>query len=239
MFCDADDFVSPQLLSVITRAVEVFRKPDMLIYNVFKAKTLPESGWPVYDVQSMKKTDAEFFDAEGVCMKIFDEQTCGYTPNKVMKRDIALSVRFDETLSCNEDEHYFVSMLLLNRNVRAYHLKHYLYCYVQHEGFGITRGSSKPLEGGFPKNMQASERMLALENLPECVKEQIEGRLYCWAVYKLFDNQDSFSDEVYRKLKEYTVNYMRKYYFVYAAHSKWRKTKVFIKHILLLLHIHK
>ena len=239
MFCDADDFVSPQLVSVVTRAVDVFGEPDMMIYGL--CTELPAKGWPVYDVEAMSEADGRFCTAEEVCFRIFtDPMTRGYSCNKAVKRELALSARYDEDLSVHEDECYILEMLLTNMDSRACYLDYCLYCYVQHNDPRLTRSLYMVGDKDIYFNTLAStEKTLSLPGLPDKVKEQVEGLMYHYALNAMFGSEQAKNPEARLKLKSYIRKYFWKYYVSSQAHSVSKKAKTFLKHILVLLHIHK
>lgn len=239
MFCDADDFVSPQLVSVVTKATDVFGRPDMIVYRMIYE--VPKSGWPVYDVEAMNESCGKLCDTEEACYRICaDPMTGGYSWNKAVKRELALSVRYDEDLSVNEDEHYFLSMLLKNSNARVCRLNYKLYCYVQYQPSDPTRNPLRNrTKEGYPRHLEAAEKMLDLPNLPPKVAEQISGRNYGWAVGYLFSNIMPITPESYTRLKEHIRKSAGNYYLKYKGASLWSKVKTFIKHILAFIHIHK
>ncbi|MBQ9627772.1 MAG: glycosyltransferase family 2 protein, partial [Synergistaceae bacterium] len=81
-FCDGDDEVSPQLISVLTRAVDIYGKPDIIAYSHFKI--MPSEGWPVYDIKNMKSSEAELIDSETLIIRT----ACswgGYSWNKIFR----------------------------------------------------------------------------------------------------------------------------------------------------------
>lgn len=236
-FCDTDDLVSPQLIAALTKAAEVFGSPDMMIYSLFRG--MPKSGWPVYDVEAMSEADGELFNAEEVMMKIFtDNMTEGYSWNKAVKKEFAQSVKYDESLVMHEDEYYFVSMLLKNGQMRACHLNYCLYCYFpssSSEAAGKILRNRNP--EGYPRNIEVSEKILSLPNLPPKVAEQIEARNYYFAVKCIFSNRTPITPAAYARLREHLRKSAWKYYFKRKGRKITTKLTIFIVHILILLHI--
>ena len=239
MFCDSDDFVSPQMFSVMTRAVEVFGEPDMMIYGL--AGELPGGKWPVYDAGAMSEADGRFCTAEEVCMNIFtDRKTRGYSHNKAMKRELALSARYDEELYLFEDEHYFMSVLTRNMNARVCYLDYRLYCYFQHQGPRLLAHMSRiRTDEDLPPDIKASEKMLALPGLPPAVAQEIEGRNYMIAAQCVFSNPVPINPGAYARLREYLRKFAGTYYFRNKGSSSYVKFKTLVKHILILLGIRK
>lgn len=239
MFCDADDFVSPQLVSVVTKAADVFGKPDMMIYGLFTE--LPAGGWPACDVEAMSEEDGRLCSAEEVCFRIFtDPMTRGFSWNKAVKRELALSVRYDESLTFCEDEYYLLSMLLSNKEANIYYIDYCLYCYVQHKSGRVTNKlSTIRTKEGYPTYIEASEKMLAIPDLPERIRTQLEGRNYAWAVRCIFLNRMPITPAAYDRLKAHIRRAAWKYYLRYSGVPLMHKIQTFMAHILILLHIHK
>ena len=243
LFCDSDDIVSPQLIPVLTKAAEVFDSPDMMTYSLFRlVPNLPEEGWPVYNVEAMNQSDGKIFTAEQAMLKIFtDIQFQGYACNKAVKRELAQSVKYDESLSMWEDEHYWLSMLLRNMNAKVCQLNYCLYCFISYKTDSKERNRA-PLRNltpeGYPRNLESCEKMLAMPNLPPAVVEQIEGRNYSFALKCIFTNKMPISPSAYARLKTH-MRHAGKYYFKYKRASFLYKVAMLAVHILTLLHIRK
>ena len=194
-------------------------------------------GWPVYDLKDMK---AEYSDGEELAVRILgDPNVGGFTPTKALKRELAQSIEFDESLIYCEDVHWLINILVHNKNIRACYMNYYLYCYVQHKNKGITRDAQISYTNeGFPRIIEAYEKILRLENISPLIAEQIKGSIYASTVGAFYDNQVRPSNEVRRKMKSYLKQYAFRYYFG-SKHVPIAKIKTLIKRILSLLHIYK
>ena len=73
LFCDGDDFASPQLISIMTRAVELDNnKSDMFVFKYVNDK-LPADKWPIYDIEKMKISDWTHPTSEELCFKVLND----------------------------------------------------------------------------------------------------------------------------------------------------------------------
>lgn len=240
VFCDSDDFVSPQLISVVTRALRVLEYPDVLIYRLYSSRNIPSGGFPNYNVKNIKAFDAKVSNGEELCFKILkDNIVGGFTPNKILRHEIIGDIRFDERLSYCEDMEWFINIFTSKKNVKVCYINYWLYCYVTHEYEGLTRDPSKIYtDDGFPRILYALEKIYALKNLSKKLLEQIKGNFYSVSVSALYAGYAKHGSEVYMKLKNYVKKYAGVYYFKSGC-PLLSKVKTFIKLCLTLLHIHK
>lgn len=235
-FCDGDDEVSPQLISVLTGAVELYGRPDIIAYSHFKI--MPSEGWPVYDIKSMKLSEAEFIDSETLIMRAASSWG-GYTWNKIFRSELAKSLRFDETLKVSMDHYWLMSLLTLHRDIKICCTDYYLYYYIDHPNVGQTRQLDRVYdESGMKRTIPVYEKTLTLKNFPERAAEKIHGRIYEQSIFVLYENQVNFSQDTYRRLRSYMRRYALEYYRSYET-SRFFKIAAFIKHILIIFHIHK
>ena len=237
MFCDADDFVSPQLISVMTRAVELDdNKSDMFVYKYFWAE-LPSNGWPVYNAAEIKDSDLKISNTEELCDKILnDGKTGGYLWNKVFNRELIQNLFFYEDIIVIQDLCWVLDFLCNNKNIRISIIDYYLYCYVQHKGVGLTRDFNKKAytKSGLAKFLCDLEKCLRRVNLTDSVRKQLQYNLYSYSIQSLYRSPVKIKPGTYRKLKLYIKLYGCKYYFRSKAPLK-SKLKTFIKHFLLLI----
>lgn len=235
-FCDGDDEVSPQLVSVLTQALEIHKKPDIIFYRYLM--DLPKNMWPVYDVNNMKESAAEYIDAEELAIRAASFAG-GYIWNKLFKRELAKSVRFDEDVKASEDHYWLMNVLASHPNIKVCCIDYCLYHYVQHPNIGQTRSISRIYDtNGMKRSILSYEKGLAIKGLPRRTAEQIRGRIYEQSLNTLFSRQVYMNNEVYMKLKKFMKEYARDYYFKYHCSSR-NKIKMLIKHILMIFHIHK
>ena len=230
LFCDADDFVSPQLISVVNQAVKEFNQPDLIVYKYFFA-SLPSKGWIKYDLSTINGIAYNGWD---MCLKIAGE-IGGYPWSKVIRRKLVENICFDEKLTCCEDEHFFMKFFAVNNNIRAYYIDYCLYCYVQHKGVGLTRQfDTMYSKSGLANFVYATEKCICIKNLDSRVIEQLQYNLYSSAIQSLYHMPVKIKPGTYRKLKLYIKRYGCKYYFRSKAPFK-SKLKTFVKHVLFLL----
>ena len=230
-FCDADDFVSPQLISVLTRAVDALDEPDILVWRYFKAE--PKDGLPVYD---MDFSDVEIWNSEELSVKIVSDVTIGgFTWNKLLRRDIAQSIMFDESLKVCSDQCWILCILTEKTDIKAYLLNYSLYVYEQPQGEGQTRDTKRIYTPeGANRFIATYEKELAIENISPKVIEQIKGNIYASSVRSLYKRPVKFSPEVYQELRRNIKHYARTYYFRHKI-SPYQKLKDFIKHIIVIV----
>ena len=246
MFCDADDFVSPQLVSIITKAVEVLDSPDMVIYNYYY-REFSQSGWPVYDIEAVNANDADCLNFEEVCMEILtpSKKCCrvswygGFICNKIIKRKLIQNIAFDENMRILEDERFWLEILSGTR-ITAYHLDYSLYCYIQRENGSITKDTS---QSNLIEYVNAREGMLNICGLAERVAETLKGLMYTTSLQETFAGSYISSNgrkniDSYKVLRSNISKYARDFY-ASSCFSFSKKLKQFIKHILVFLHIHK
>ena len=234
--CDGDDEVSPQLISVLTKAIELYGRPDIIAYS--HLKKIPSDGWPVYDIQSMKASDAEYIDSETLAVRCAGKSG-GYTWNKIFRRELAQSISFDESLMVSMDHYWLMSLLSMHKDIKICCINYYLYHYVKHPGTGQTRQFDRIYDDtGMRRSILTYEKTLALPNLSPLVAEKLKGKIYIQSINTLYRKQVKISSDSYTKLKDHTKRYAYSYYAYYDA-SLYAKIKIFIKHILTALHIHK
>ena len=235
-FCDGDDEVSPQLISVLTKAVDMYHAPDIIAYRHYKI--LPSDTWPVYDIQKMSPNEAEFIDADTLAVRCAGSWG-GYTWDKIFRSELAKSLSFDETLKVSMDHYWLMSLLASHKDIKVCCINYYLYHYVSHPGIGQTRQNDRVYdEDGMKRTILVYEKTLALKNLSSKAAEKLKGKIYAQSVNTLYLSRVKFSDDSYRRLR----NYMKQYAYVYHFHydkSLSSKIKILIKHILVILHIHK
>ena len=237
-FCDADDYVSSQLISVLTRAIDVFGRPDFLVWHYYNDYELPAEGFPVYDVQGMSRTEGEFYDGEELCLRILrDNVVGGFTWNKLIRNELAAG--FNENLKVLMDHYWLLELLSTHDNVRVCSINYYLYCYVQTSGIGQTRDPARIYdEDGLNRFMLTSEHELDLPSLSPEAYSLIKRNIYSYALQTLYLRVRVPVPKAYAKLRTHLRNYAKYYYFTPTI-PLWAKVKSIIKHVLVFLHIHK
>ncbi len=190
----------------------------------------------MYDLEDMK---AECFDGEELAVRILgDSDIGGFTHIKAMKRELAENILFDESLFDLEDLNWLINILNHNKNVKVYRMNYFLYCYVQHENFGITRELSRCFfPNGMSRAIEAIEKVLEFENLSPVVANAAKGSIYDFAVSTLWNNIQ-LADDAKKEIKYYMKRYSYIYYFN-SGHTTISKIKTIIKKVLMLLGIHK
>ena len=239
MFCDADDFVSSQLISVMTRAVELDDKADMFIFKYFNNK-LPADKWPNYNISDIKISDWINITSDKLCFKVLnDDNIGGFLWNKVYKREIIQEHNFDENIRVLDDQPWVIELLCIHKNICICCINYYLYCYVRHNNFGQTRDPRMTYnKNGLSWFIIALEKELTIKNLPLLMHEQIEYAMYYWATCNYYQAGKSMTDETREKVKFLLRKYALKYYFK-SGYSLWFKIKSFIRHVLITFHIYK
>ena len=238
MFCDADDAVSPQLISVVTQALKIYNAPDVLVYHHFT--NLPDHEWATYDVDSMTHSDGEKITREELCfLAVNDNSTGGYLWNKVLKRELSRNIWFDETLSVMDDRVWLLTVLNSHEKLSVYYLKHYLYSYIWHDNSGLTRDAERIYtKDGLSWFIECMRKELAIKNLPEKARMQIQGAIYDYAINALYHRPVKMSSKAIHTFHQDLRQHYRDYYFRRNVPLSW-KIKTLIKHILILMHIHK
>ena len=238
LWCDADDFVSPQLISVMTRALEVFGHPDAVIYRYFK--NMPSSGWPVYDVQGMKPSDGRPSGSEELCIRIMgiDEIVGGFVWNKCVRRELVGDIRMDKTLRICEDQYFLLQLFTARTDARICMTDYVLYCYTEYPDIVTSRNPlRKYTKDGMGQHVIAFEKELLIPNLSPKVAEQVRGRIYWGSLGTLIKRIVKPSKEVYSHLRANIRKYAGDYY-LRSSDSLKHKIAGIIIHILVLLHLH-
>lgn len=239
-FCDSDDYASPYLISVLSKAIEVLGRPDAIVFRHYTSMNIPAEGFPAYNAQDMKSDDAEISDGEELCARILESNKVGgFLHNKALSREFIGDIRFDENLYYCEDVDWLINIMLSRKNVKVCYIDYWLYCYVQHENEGLTRDSAKIYtEDGYPRELYALEKIYARKDLTKRASEQIEANFYFIALDAMYKGHARYNSNTHSKL----MNYIKKYagiYYTKSKHSLKKKVKTFIKRCLVFLHIHK
>lgn len=238
VFCDSDDYVSPQYISVLTRAIELHDDADMLVFRyVFD---LPGGKWPVCDTQGMKASDWTEISSASLLQKVFgDISIGGYTWNKAVKREIVQSTLFNESMSVHDDHWWTVKILTKHKDMKIYLSDYALYCYVQHPGFGQSRIPGRIyMKDGMSWFVACIEDELTFEGVTPEIARQLEGLIYYWSTQNMYRTGLLMSDEVRAKIKGYLRKYAMTYYFGSVQPFSW-KLRALARHIACILHIHK
>ena len=243
-FCDSDDFVSPQLISILNLALKVYDNRDVIVWRAFMSRILPgwtifpSDGWPVYDTVNIKA--AEFWGQEEFSDRVVsDVKVQGFTWNKLYRRDIINGIEFSTEVRPFEDELWSLSIISHNENIKAHCIDYYLYCYcfAENENAELHNKNLSYHCDGISAVIRLSENILKIENLSEHSQKIIKGNIYDSALNTLFSVPVKMTDEARAKLRKYVKNYARDYFKQPLPASK--KIKMLIKHILVTLHIHK
>ena len=228
------------------KAIDVHRRPDLLVWRVFMDipmrgwSVFPESGWPSYDIQSMKSSAENTSGRDELFTKIVgDVRVQGFTHNKALRRGIIGDIRFDESLIYAEDEVFFLNILECHEHLRVCYLDYYLYCYVQHKATGLLRDPANQYDNnGVTRFMSAQKKILAMKNIPPSASNTVKGRIYALSLQNLFNLPETLTPAAYNTLRANMHKYAR-YYYLNLSYTMREKVRAFIKHILVLLHIHK
>lgn len=238
IFCDSDDFVSPQYISVLTRALELHEDADMLVFRY--VYELNNDKWPHCDVEGMKKSYWRKFSSEEMLMKVFgDISIGGYTWNKLTRREIVQSNPFNNDLSVHDDHWWTVKILNRYKDMNVYFSDYPLYCYVQHQNFGQSRVPGRIYtKDGMSWFVTCLEEELKFENLSQKAKEQLKGLVYYWSTQNMYRMGRLMSAEVRRKVKSYLRKYAFIYYFRSLQPLSW-KLRALMRQIAIFLHLFK
>ena len=237
MSCDADDFAAPQLISVISKAIELYNEPDMLIYKyLISGEGEAESG---NSDKELTVNDAKYYNSAELSVKILtDINIGGYSWNKVYKKSLCENIQYNEKLSVCEDSYFFIEMLANNRDIKACLIDSCLYYYVQHSDSGLSRTPERIYRSGdkLSQFVIAHNEMLSIKNISPEVRTQIEGLIYYWTTGNLYQMGQLITDDTRKLLKSYAKNYALTYYFR-SKHSIGLKIRALIKHFISLFHI--
>ncbi|MBQ7560633.1 MAG: glycosyltransferase family 2 protein [Synergistaceae bacterium] len=239
-FCDSDDFVSPQLISILTHAVEIDPDSDMFVFNY--CTELNNNQWPLYDISGMKISDWENISSENLSLEILKGTKIGgvggFTWNKVFKRELVQKILFDANLSVMDDQYWVIKVLSTYPDMKICKINYCLYCYVQHPNFGQSRIPGRIYnKDGLSWFVVCQCEELAL-NLTPKVREQIEGLIYYWSTGNLYQMGKLMTPETRKYIKSLMRKYAAKYYFR-SKHSLSLKLRALFRHLLALLHVHK
>ena len=138
-----------------------------------------------------------------------------------------------------EDEHYFINIATSIKHIKVCYINYYLYYYISRENFGQTRNpASVSYKNGMSKYVSAREKILKFPNLSAKVRSLIKGGIYHHSVIQLWLMRVKMSSEAHNTFRMYMREYARLYYFGFPD-PVFTKVKAFVKHVLVLLHIHK
>ena len=238
IFCDSDDFVSPQYISVLTRTLELHNDTDMLVFKYMY--DLPDGKWPLYDLSSMKDSDWQPLTAEDLIMRVFgDISIGGYSWNKLIKRVTAQSNPFNNELSVNEDHWWIVNILNKHRDIHIYFADYCLYCYMQRPDTGQGKLPERIYsKDGMSLYVAALEKELEFENLSPDTVLQIKALIYYWSTNNMYRMGRLMTEDVRKKIKSYLKDYAGTYYFRSVHPLSW-KLRALVRHIAIFLHIFK
>lgn len=235
-FCDSDDYVSPQLISLMTKAIEKYKDADMFAWKY--TFELENNVWPVYDAENLKAPD--IYDSENFCLKVLNDISYGgYTWNKLTRREIAQQIAFNDELMVMDDHWWVVNVLNSHKEMRVYDFNYSLYCYVQHQNFGQSRLPGRIYtKDGMSWFVKCLENELTLKNLSPRIIEQIKGCIYYWSTSNMYQMGRKMSDETRAKIKLYLNKYAGTYYFHSHYPISW-KLRALVRHVLIILGVHK
>ena len=238
IFCDSDDFISPQYISVLTRAIELHKDADMFIFRY--TFDLPNEKWPVYKVNSMTPSDWQSLSSEALMMKVFgDISIGGYTWNKLVRRELVQSTPFNDELAVMDDHWWVVNILNKYKDMHVYLSDYCMYCYVQHPNFGQSRVPGRIYaKDGMSWFVTCLEEELKLENLSPQVAEQLKGLVYYWSTNNMYRMGRLMADDVRKKINSYLKDYAWTYYRKSVHPLSW-KLRALVRHIAIFLHVFK
>ena len=234
MWCDADDIVSPSLISVLTRAIELHNDVDIFVYNY--CNELKSGNWPEY-----REFESVYVDNEEACLYIggYREKWGGFLWNKAVRRKIAENIYMDEKMKIFLDMKWLLEVLASNKDAKILWLNCCLYCYIIYPGVGVTRNvkglyTSKGCSWG----VKDYERIMLIKNLSPRMKRNIASKLCAHAFSNFYQRPIKPTPGVIRKINLV----FRKYICMFYRNSDISikdKLKMFIKHIFFCLNIHK
>lgn len=227
------------MIAILTRIIELHSDADIIAFKY--ANSFPNNDFPVYDINDIKESDSAFMNSEDFCVKVITDMknVGGFTWNKLIRSEITKSIPFDENTSVMDDQTWVVKVLCTYKDLRICCTNYILYCYVLHENYGQTRNISRVYKSdGLSWFVVCVEKELAIKDIPEKVKTQLEGSMYFCAITNLYHMGRLMTDETRKKLKGYVRKYAYTYYFR-SGLPLFQKIKAAVKHVLVWLHIHR
>lgn len=238
LFCDSDDIVSPQLIQVMTRAVELDNKADIFEYKFFRLPEGQAYKWPVYNVEQMKISDWSTPSSDEACKKvIIDSRVGAYLWDKVFRRTLVQDCSFDESLLIMDDEGWVLEVLCADKNIRICSINYCLYCYMQRSDYGKTRSVRKIYDdNGLNQFILGMERELNINGLPARLVELRKCDIYMASLNNLRMHPKELSNEARKGLESRIKKYCKVFY-LSSIPSIWEKLKNLISHALVLMRV--
>lgn len=228
-FCDADDYVHPQILEFIYKSYNTYNKKIIVVgYNLVSEHSSLKN-IKLYNLSNLKKYT--FCSAKKLAQKIFyDNKIKGFTCNKFFYKDL-ISKKFDVSLSHCEDMYWLINNLVINIDESVIILNFKLYYYSLTNN-SATRDKTKFIDkNGQYKYIPAIEKILQIsKNIPdlerECKCTLFEFSTQNISKVKLINENTKF------KLKNYILE-NKKIYFKNRNRLFKTKIKNFIYWILI------
>lgn len=255
-FCDADDVVSPQLISIITRATELYSDVGMFFFKLVLTGNAPKRNEITYNI-SGSKLDGRYFTTDEVCNimagtsdpEYKQYNTVGFTCNKAVRRDCISDLYFNEDISMCEDNLLWLTLLYSHKDMHIFYLNYCLYYYMYRPGMGLTRSLQGMYDNdGVLKFISAYIQVLKeVTNLTKPAVVNLKVFIYEQSLHYIYDGSDIWIDnrnkinitpEGQRKLRYYIKLCVLDYY-LKSKRPLNRKIKSLIKHLLIILHIHR
>lgn len=215
-FCDADDFVSREILSHVEKD---FRKAENIDAVVL--------GYSVNEnelnnpVKNMKEDVISFGKLQ--VYAIFNSKFMGSVWNKYLKKEL-ISSEFDRSLTHCEDT-YWLEVNLNNKQIgSAYVDPVALYCYSQDNAESATNDLSKVyVPNGKSRYIDSMEKILEIPNISEKVIKEVKAHIY---IFELGRRKTGIKvDASYAEESKKNLNY-RWYYYLSPYETVYKKCRM-------------
>ena len=216
-FCDADDYVSTDLLYDIDTLFQM-HSCDLVVFHV---------GRPCFDDASVftksKVVRTRSTDWLGI-HSLTDDEIMGSVCNKYIRRD-RVKTPFNQALTHLEDGEWLFHVIAENPDMHVCETESVLYSYERNEESATRNYEKKYDENGILKYIPAFLEMRKIPGLSKSIRREIEASLYFFSVNNLYSNSPKTAAQ--KELKQNMDTGRRSFYF-----SKNRRIKVKIKSLV-------
>ena len=180
-FCDADDFVSKDLLSDVFKNI-MCTGCDILVFHVSDAKKEVDSKFKVSSVINVRSH-------EWLCLHTLrDERIKGSVWNKYIRRSF-ITEQFNPKLTHLEDCEWILRILADNPNAKICESESVLYAYI-YRGDSVTKARDKYFnEKGVFRYIASLQAMQTIQGLTKKTYREIVALLYSFSIDNLFLNK--------------------------------------------------
>ena len=228
-FCDADDYVHPQMLELIYQSYNIYNKNIIVVGYKLVSENSFLNYSKLYNVFNIK--NSKFCTAQELASKIlYDKKIKGFAWNKFFNKKLILK-KFDESISYCEDMHWLINNLIINMNESVIVLNNKLYYYFSSEN-SATHDKSKFIdEDGQYKYIPAIEKILKMSKNISDLEIECRCTLFEFSAQNILKVK-SINENTKLKLKKYICE-SKKLYFKNKNRAFKSKFKNFINLLFL------